>query len=144
VCQTVNHIDSVYLTCFLLVFHNLYILITIHLYQEFKMLPCSENYLTFDWLVDLGHNNDEKEVWWERLLLCSHCDHGLLIVHSIPGNPNVLTIFPVLFSITGLHTAWLSSNGKACLGEWRTNFSNCQYCIYKPHTIYLVYMLGWN
>jgi hypothetical protein len=108
------------------------------------MLTCSENYLTFDSLLDLGHNNDEKEVWWERLLLCSHCDHGLLIVHSIPGNTNDLTISTVLFSIKDCTLHDCQVIAKACLGDWRINFSNYQYCIYKLHTIYLVYMLGWN
>jgi hypothetical protein len=45
---SLNRIDLVYLTCFIPVFHKLYTLIPFPVYQEFKMLPCSENYLTFD------------------------------------------------------------------------------------------------
>lgn len=53
------------------------------------MVPFYEYYLLFYCLVDMGHSDNEKEVWWKRLHLCSHCNSGLLTVHSVPGNSHV-------------------------------------------------------
>jgi hypothetical protein len=51
-------------------------------------------YLIFYCLVDLGHSDNEKEVRRKRLHLCSHCNSGLLTIHSVPGNSHVL-LFPL-------------------------------------------------
>lgn len=58
-------------------------------FPDIKMVPFLISITLFLILIDLGHNYNEEEVRWKRLLLCSCRDCWLLVVHSIPSNSHI-------------------------------------------------------
>ena len=94
--------------------------------------PCLLIIFSFLMLVDLGHNNNEKEVWWKRLLLCCHRDPGLLIVHSISGNSHV-QLSPLCCLASHdcilLHSSMIFPLLQKKYSRSQTKFDYCQSCV---------------